>query len=234
MLCSLCTRNFDLRAVNHREGEWDDSIRTHFYPDYDFHNTAEELSDAAAAGCYICSNVTLAPLIVPGKPLGLVMWFWYAVYIVPRKMALKDREKAEPVAVFKKPQALNFQVEETTNGQLRVINRLYPEPPPTMHSKEVGDLARLWYQTCMKEHPFCGTTTSKGTERHTPPRLLDLVQSPVRLVPGGQLDIGTGYAVLSHCWGTIPFTTLSQDRLSCFMQDGIPDEILPANFLDAV
>jgi hypothetical protein len=59
-------------------------------------------------------------------------------------------------------------------------------------------------------------------------------ERPHRTCTRKQLDTGTEYAVLSHCWGLIPFTTLTRERLSCFMQDGIADEILPANFLDAI
>jgi hypothetical protein len=233
MLCSLCTRNLELRAADDLEGEWDDiAFRSH-YPDYDFHQTAEELSAAAAAGCYVCSNVTLDSPFEPGEPLGLVMWFWWALYIVPREMALSVRKEALPVAVFKEPQELDFQVNETITGQLRATNKLYPELPPTLRSNEVCDLACLWYRTCRKEHPCCGSDSSVA-ERPNPPRLLDLMKDPVELALGKQLDTGTEYAVLSHCWGLIPFTTLTQERLSCFMQDGIADEILPANFLDAI
>lgn len=60
------------------------------------------------------------------------------------------------------------------------------------------------------------------------------MKDPVELALGKQLDTGTEYAVLSHCWGLIPFMTLTQERPSYFMQDGIAEEILLANFLDAI
>jgi hypothetical protein len=79
----------------------------------------------------------------------------------------------------------------------------------------------LWFRFICRRKTE-SSTTSGSYER------------PRRTSTRKQLDTGTEYAVLSHCWGLIPFTTLTQERLSCFMQDGIADEILPANFLDAI
>lgn len=72
MLCSLCTRNFDLRAANPRPAYgWDDSVTDFDCLDYDLHEMAEGLTNAAAEGRYICSNEALHLQIDPEELLEL-------------------------------------------------------------------------------------------------------------------------------------------------------------------
>ncbi|KAN0098448.1 Heterokaryon incompatibility protein (HET) domain containing protein [Hyaloscypha variabilis] len=68
---------------------------------------------------------------------------------------------------------------------------------------------------------------------YVPPRLLDCSLGCPRLVESKDIERGSNYATLSHCWGAQPPSiTLTTDNFD-LLHDGIRDA-LPATFADAV
>jgi Heterokaryon incompatibility protein (HET) len=66
-----------------------------------------------------------------------------------------------------------------------------------------------------------------------PTRLLELSSTGTRLRLGKELKGPIKYATLSHCWGSLSFTTLNEANVAQFLQN-IPHEILPRTFQDAI
>ncbi|EPE30622.1 heterokaryon incompatibility protein [Glarea lozoyensis ATCC 20868] len=125
---------------------------------------------------------------------------------------------------------------------------------PFSESTESGEalsLARSWMADCGKNHKAC----PRGPKFNDwyPSRLLDLgepdkdnkrVQSnKVHLISTsdttGRFKEGFKienefYVTLSHCWGKAKFTTLTENNIEEFHEEGIEIDTLPKSFQDAI
>jgi hypothetical protein len=88
--------------------------------------------------------------------------------------------------------------------------------------------------TCVYEHPTC---CLRDQELELPTRLVELESTgsriSARLVSGSDLALKTRYTTLSHCWGNVPFFTLTEGNLEQ-MQQSIPVDRLTRVFQDAM
>lgn len=90
-------------------------------------------------------------------------------------------------------------------------------------------LCKAWLRKCRENHVDCGPSTSEML----PTRLLYLGEDVPRLVTSDSVPKKTDYATLSHCWGTLQFTTLTSKTLATF-QTAIPLDALTKTFQDAI
>lgn len=66
-----------------------------------------------------------------------------------------------------------------------------------------------------------------------PARLLDISGHTAVLVDGSVMSSGNVYATISHCWGNIPFETLTESNIAKFRK-GLPISWFPATFRDVI
>jgi Heterokaryon incompatibility protein (HET) len=96
-------------------------------------------------------------------------------------------------------------------------------------------LAKTWLSTCRERHEKC-SWSAKG---ELPTRLVAVDRTgekkglSVRLCHSDSLPRDTEYVSLSHCWGKVPFFTLTQDKLQQ-LERSIPIQQLPMAFQDAI
>lgn len=98
--------------------------------------------------------------------------------------------------------------------------------------------AKAWLTRCMSTHhscvlDSCNTTDYDNQDAKLPTRLVDLRNASIRLCLGIDLEPGTKYATLSHCWGNKRFLTLKGDNYLEFLSQ-IPAEALSRTFLHAI
>lgn len=87
----------------------------------------------------------------------------------------------------------------------------------------------MWLARCSSSHEHC-----HGKKQHRlPSRLISIGHGVVKLVVTASLPKPPRYATLSYCWGSEPFTMLTQDNLELFMDHITLDE-LPQTFRDAI
>ncbi|KAK0653113.1 heterokaryon incompatibility protein-domain-containing protein [Cercophora newfieldiana] len=109
----------------------------------------------------------------------------------------------------------------------------YDSPEGQTSTKDALPLCRRWLQTCRLSHTVCNGDGEFG--HYVPTRLIDLesptprIRLAAELVGNDELE----YATLSHCWGTLKFTTLKTTNLETF-RCGLPTHELPKTFLDAI
>lgn len=95
----------------------------------------------------------------------------------------------------------------------------------------VVKLAQDWLTTCVRDH----TSTCSHAPAYTPPRLLDLRGSSVKLILRQDLkDLNMSYAALSHCWGRAPQPLVLTSENITSLLDGIQIDVLPRTFQDAI
>lgn len=95
----------------------------------------------------------------------------------------------------------------------------------------VVKLAQDWLATCVRDH----TSTCSHAPGYTPPRLLDLRGSSVRLILRQQIKApNMSYAALSHCWGRAPQNLVLTSENCTSLLDGIRVDDLPQTFQDAI
>jgi hypothetical protein len=96
-------------------------------------------------------------------------------------------------------------------------------------------LAKTWLSACREQHEKC-SWSAKG---ELPTRLVAVDRTgekkdlSVRLCHSDSLPRDTEYVSLSHCWGKVPFFTLTQDKLQQ-LERSIPMQQLPMAFQDAI
>jgi hypothetical protein len=127
-----------------------------------------------------------------------------------------------------------FGIKETTPGRINAMHGHHPCIPPSTDATAVLDLTYHWFEDCKHQHRQCRLEADANEQKFYPPRLLDVTQSPLRLVPKDFVDRPHEYAALSHCWGQESFLTLTADQLLVFERAGIPFDDLPENFQNAV
>ena len=102
-------------------------------------------------------------------------------------------------------------------------------------SDETFACAATWLSTCLRQHEMCSINRADFNFR--PRRLVkvSIVNSRlcVRLTESQDIAENIQYLALSHCWGEAEGLELIQERLFTF-SEGIPLEVLPKTFLDAV
>ncbi|KAF8862041.1 HET-domain-containing protein, partial [Acephala macrosclerotiorum] len=82
---------------------------------------------------------------------------------------------------------------------------------------------------CLHSHQSCNVSSST----RMPTRLIFLGDTYIKLCLSSELDSTPKYATLSHCWGSLPFMTLTTTNYEAF-QHSIPLENIPKTFLDAM
>ncbi|KAF2826599.1 HET-domain-containing protein [Ophiobolus disseminans] len=93
------------------------------------------------------------------------------------------------------------------------------------------DVARRWFEACLANHPECEDDASSPPK--LPTRVIDVAcdgQTPRLVESTGRR---AQYATLSHCWGRSPAIKTELESLR-LRQTGIPLEILPKTFVDAI
>lgn len=87
----------------------------------------------------------------------------------------------------------------------------------------------MWLARCSGSHECV-----RGKKQHRPPtRLVSIGHGAVKLVVTASLPMPPTYATLSYCWGSEPFTMLTNDNMDMFL-DHIPLGELPRTFSDAI
>jgi hypothetical protein len=110
--------------------------------------------------------------------------------------------------------------------------------PPSFSKNTRDSLPQClsWFQSCCKsdEHEACRLQPDlRGIRRENPSRLVDVRQTPPRLLSAESLPEPVGYATLSHCWGSTRFNTLSKENISAFHHE-IPQDALNKTFTEAI
>ncbi|KAI1176139.1 heterokaryon incompatibility protein-domain-containing protein [Nemania sp. FL0916] len=95
---------------------------------------------------------------------------------------------------------------------------------------------RAWNRECVETHAKCKAfPTSVAPEDQKPARLIDVVQTPIRLIPSDEAIPSTPYTTLSHVWGPDPTNILRLEvaNLEQFSSE-IPWHMLPRKYKDAI
>lgn len=199
---------------------------------------------AAAAGCRLCEKVCAE---IPVAPETL----FQALTVVIIKARIEERphfESRQHGIEFEYLWDMEELQTETPIGAHFVCSPIFRAdrigldslsvfyPKVNSHCGEYGTtgcdqilaVAARWFQICCTGHSKCGTDQTPG---FVPPRLLDLMNSTVRVV-NDTSHLNVPYATLSHCWGTTPNLINLTAQNSESLCEGI--ENLPATFRDAV
>jgi hypothetical protein len=104
---------------------------------------------------------------------------------------------------------------------------------PNTSRRPLFEQARHWLSTCLKQHSHC----SGGKPDELPTRLIKAEREgstfSALLCDSVDLHGHIEYLTLSHCWGQIPFLTLTEENISQ-MKCSIPMKELPQVFQDAM
>lgn len=104
-------------------------------------------------------------------------------------------------------------------------------------SDESLDIASQWILECISNHKHCNRAAKPtNVETPLPTRLLyigTLGDQSVRLCNTKLLPDDTQYMTLSHCWGQLQLTTLTNSNIATF-QEGLATSKLPKTFRDAI
>jgi Heterokaryon incompatibility protein (HET) len=95
-------------------------------------------------------------------------------------------------------------------------------------TRDALPLCRAWLRNCVKSHRHC----NHHGERWKPTRLLK-IDGDVQVALASELEGYPSYATLSHCWGSLNFTTLTRNNLEQF-RVRVPFEALTKSFQDAI
>lgn len=91
--------------------------------------------------------------------------------------------------------------------------------------------------TCLKNHPRCGRSSSRGLYAYHPTRLLDLQPNQpnvqLRLRTTHKDPPETAYMTVSHCWGTVEVLKLSRSNFE-YLEAGFKLTELPRSFREAI
>ncbi|CAG8953844.1 hypothetical protein HYFRA_00006736 [Hymenoscyphus fraxineus] len=101
---------------------------------------------------------------------------------------------------------------------------------------ESFEVASHWLRECQESHQLCKNTQRRKEHEWYPKRLIAVGEDDnnVRLFIAAKEQPVSGYAALSHCWGTNPnFLTLTSDTCEQFQQN-IPSKLIPKSFRDAI
>lgn len=134
-------------------------------------------------------------------------------------------------------EVLKYAVEDIKSQPWRVRRECFPLrdfPSHTGHESVLA-VAKIWMDTCEREHKSEHLdATAKDSEWH-PKRLIDLTNpKKPRLLETASESPSGHYATLSHCWGPNPqFLTLLERNLDSFREE-IPLADLPRSFQDAI
>ncbi|VUC37104.1 unnamed protein product [Clonostachys rosea] len=109
------------------------------------------------------------------------------------------------------------------SNRLQITSKCWEEPLDPI------ELAKSWISQCRDSHQDCRPVW----KREGPRRLIGIADDTVRLVESDSWDEIPEYATLSYSWGRVPFTKLTRETFSSFLQE-IPLESLPQTFQDAI
>lgn len=244
MLCTICLSVLE---------ELDNGDPSRTRP---LHDTFLSLQDSARSGCYVCSSIHDQIIEECSSPGAIARLKERCMMVVSldsidggaddahrRRMIVQRTD--EPVSgtdiwryllipLSNDEDGFGFDIEETPSGRINAVHEHHPRIPPSTDATAVLDLAYHWYRNCQYQHRQCGLEAGVDEQKFYPPRLLDVTQNPLSLVPKDFVDESHDYAALSHCWGQESFLTLTADRLPVFERAGIPLNDLPENFQNAV
>ncbi|KAK7985801.1 HET-domain-containing protein [Apiospora saccharicola] len=106
-------------------------------------------------------------------------------------------------------------------------------------SPETAELARSWLKDCFSNHDACARSISHTSTRILPRRIIKVENDSAqglraRLMLSGSLTPDFQYLTLSHCWGTLKFTTLTRGNYDGFFQQiPVSDRTFNKTFRDA-
>ncbi|KAF2848604.1 HET-domain-containing protein, partial [Plenodomus tracheiphilus IPT5] len=202
------------------------------------HVTLESLQLANQAGCYICTEIaedleeepdlkevdcglerpllwqihrgtSLRVYVAYGKGFKLHQWSYTAV------------DSSDLPFALKRPGPLHERIDS--------ISR---EIPSYTGSPAVGALGLKWLNRCLQIHDRC--RPQQSLRQTYPRRLLDVNFESPRLTLQKYLEGPVDFAAMSHCWGTTPFLTLTQNLMPRYEQEGIHLAELPQNIQDVI
>lgn len=141
----------------------------------------------------------------------------------------------------RKPQTTMFKLRVTHTNNLRSSESLqlytnkYHDPSDThTGSQRSLSLAKYWLQTCVEDHHdcsvYCGTCPTLLPTRVLYLGSIAADEDPVLQISNGLM---APYVALSYCWGKKPFIKTCRTNFGQ-MQQGIPIQLLPKTFLDAI
>ncbi|KAI0410843.1 heterokaryon incompatibility protein-domain-containing protein [Xylaria grammica] len=105
----------------------------------------------------------------------------------------------------------------------------YDSPEPITSTSDSLPLCKRWLQACYDSHSKCRFTAV----RELPTRLLCIKGNIPQLCLSAELGMRVRYATLSHCWGSLQFSTLTSNSSDIFRQ-AVPPQALPKTFRDAI
>ncbi|RDW56542.1 hypothetical protein BP6252_14113 [Coleophoma cylindrospora] len=109
---------------------------------------------------------------------------------------------------------------------------LPPEPcEPSTASASTWNQCKSWIQECLSTHSKCNKPFAPNS--FLPTRLIDVIHDPPRLCLSNTLPANAKYVTLSHCWGTMQITRLTDELLNQFLEE-LPISELPQTFQDAI
>ncbi|KAF2468285.1 HET-domain-containing protein [Lindgomyces ingoldianus] len=147
---------------------------------------------------------------------------------------LELRTKAEDAEEL--PTRTFFFFPEEALKPLPTIEELGSSTDPAISG---GHHIARWIEICNTTHPGCHKSRKgqSSSERFIPTRLLDISgppESPIRVVETKLTPINGPYVSLSHCWGVKEFITLRTGTLDRFKTEGVPWDLFPKNFQEAI
>ncbi|KAM0253650.1 hypothetical protein ACHAQJ_007162 [Trichoderma viride] len=108
----------------------------------------------------------------------------------------------------------------------------YDSAPP--NTRDALTVCKVWFQNCRDSHSTCDPSqTSSVKASLAKPRFILVSNGELRLCLGEEVPSNIQYAALSHCWGSLKFTTLMKSNLDSFRKH-IPLAALPKTFQDTI
>lgn len=125
-----------------------------------------------------------------------------------------------------------LKVYRLTKTFVHCIGLDYDSTPP--NTRDALAICKWWFQNCCDTHSTCDPSpTSSVRASLAKPRFLSVSNGEFRLCSAEEVQSNSQYAALSHCWGSLKFTTLTKSNLDSF-RNHIPPAALPKTFRNAV
>ncbi|KAF2801733.1 HET-domain-containing protein [Mytilinidion resinicola] len=203
----------------------------------------EQRERAALAKCVFCSALIKdSGLAEQGKSWPLYRWSMrfpgriretmHSIVITFRPILEEDSNDHHP-RFTARPDLVFYMFPEEELGIIPSVE----DVGRSTNLESAGAQVKSWVQQCDNNHEGCSKQRLQQARYGSlPTRLLDVGTERtghVKLIETKKTTIKGPYVSLSHCWGTIPFTTLTPKNLESF-KDGIGWEKLSRNFQDAI
>ncbi|EPE24535.1 hypothetical protein GLAREA_08387 [Glarea lozoyensis ATCC 20868] len=99
----------------------------------------------------------------------------------------------------------------------------------SISTQDALPIAKVWLDRCLAFHKHCNPSENQ----RLPTRLISIQEECIRLCASEEIQGFPKYVTLSHCWGSMPFETLTKERIS-ELQKRIALDTLPKTFREAI